>query len=417
MDNISHSLAGLIAGEIIHRSLPDETEPKAASLRRRLILLSCVIASNFPDLDLFLTPLLPEPLGYLMHHRGHTHTILYAMPQALLLLAVLCLAWPEARRSLRASSTLRKGVGFSIVMGFSLHLLMDYLNSYGIHPFHPFDSRWFYGDMVFIIEPLFWVAFGIPMAMTFKRNLWRFVCSAALIGIPLLLTIQGFLLWPSWMILLFVAVMLGCLQLHSGERGLAGLIGSALIGLFFVAIQSYSSNLAQQSLRSELASLDPDGRVLDIALSPYPTNPLCWSFVAVEIQDAQGTYSLRRGGLTLSSKWIPVETCPDFMVDREKKQTRDEGISASDFIFTDQEKGDVSYLRQLTRENCHFKTWMRFARAPVVNGTQAYDMRFRTRGPRGNFSAIHLETLKNFACSEKVPQWGFPRRDLLGDVF
>jgi sec-independent protein translocase protein TatC len=52
-----------------------------------------VLAGNFPDLDLVLTPLLPAPLGYLLHHRGHTHTVLYALPQ-MLLLAALMVALP-----------------------------------------------------------------------------------------------------------------------------------------------------------------------------------------------------------------------------------------------------------------------------------------------------------------------------------
>jgi membrane-bound metal-dependent hydrolase YbcI (DUF457 family) len=37
-------------------------------------------------------------------------------------------------------------------LGLLLHLGMDYLNVYGVHPFHPFDSRWRYGDMIFIVE-------------------------------------------------------------------------------------------------------------------------------------------------------------------------------------------------------------------------------------------------------------------------
>ena len=52
------------------------------------MLATCALAGNFPDLDLVLTPLLPAPLGYLLHHRGHTHTVLYAFPQAMLLAAL-----------------------------------------------------------------------------------------------------------------------------------------------------------------------------------------------------------------------------------------------------------------------------------------------------------------------------------------
>jgi inner membrane protein len=165
MDNLSHSVVGLAVGELVHRSLSQEIDTSRQCKRRRLLLFSCWSASNFPDLDYFLTPLLPAPLGYLLHHRGHTHTLIYAIPQAVLLAAMIWLFWPAARKVLKESGTARRGVAITLTLGFALHLLMDYLNSYGIHPFHPFDSRWLYGDMVFILEPMFWILFGVPLVM------------------------------------------------------------------------------------------------------------------------------------------------------------------------------------------------------------------------------------------------------------
>src|SRR5512133_791223 len=100
MDNLSHTVASLLAGELLHRGLPAEADASRQDLRRSLLLATCGLAGNFPDLDLILTPLLPAPLGYLLHHRGHTHTVLYAFPQAVLLAALLFLLWPAAPRLL-----------------------------------------------------------------------------------------------------------------------------------------------------------------------------------------------------------------------------------------------------------------------------------------------------------------------------
>lgn len=111
MDNLTHSIIGFGVGEVVHRSLPAEADTLAQRVRHRLLLVSCALASNFPDLDLFLTRLLPDPLGYLLNHRGHTHTALWAVPQALLLAAVLWLCWPSARALLRASQAARRGAG------------------------------------------------------------------------------------------------------------------------------------------------------------------------------------------------------------------------------------------------------------------------------------------------------------------
>ena len=104
MDNLSHSLVGLVVGELVQRSLAPEPDPARNRTRRRLLLTAGALASNFPDLDLVLTPLLPSPIGYLLHHRGHTHTLLYAIPQALLLIALLYALWPSARALLRDSA-------------------------------------------------------------------------------------------------------------------------------------------------------------------------------------------------------------------------------------------------------------------------------------------------------------------------
>ena len=34
------------------------------------------------------------------------------------------------------------------------HILLDYTNNYGVHPYWPFDNRWIYGDSVFIVTDL-----------------------------------------------------------------------------------------------------------------------------------------------------------------------------------------------------------------------------------------------------------------------
>ncbi len=62
-----------------------------------------------------------------------------------------------------------------------LHIAMDFTNNYGVHPFWPVDNRWFYGDSVFIIEPLFWAACA-PLAFIFKTHVARFAVLLLLVG-------------------------------------------------------------------------------------------------------------------------------------------------------------------------------------------------------------------------------------------
>ncbi|HVK95723.1 MAG TPA: metal-dependent hydrolase [Noviherbaspirillum sp.] len=404
MDNLSHSLVGLAAGELIHRSLPSEPDREQQQLRHRLLLISCWLASNFPDLDLILTPLLPEPLGYLLHHRGHTHTLLYALPQALLIWALMWL-WPSARTLLKRSLPARLGLALSLGTGLMLHLLMDYLNPYGIHPFHPFDSHWYFGDMVFILEPTFWVVFGVPVAMLVSRGWLRALFLVALLGLPLFFTLRGFLLWPSLMALASLAAVLALVQHRAGARGKSGLALAALVGLGFVGMQHVASEQGKLVVTRALQAEDPASRVLDISMSSFPTNPLCWIFVSVESNEDAGSYRLRRGQLSLVPNMLPTTACPESL-----SEVTPEAAPAVAFIA--KEDGSLDALRTLKAQNCHFAAWLRFARAPMLGATYATDIRFAGT-PQGNFTTLRFEDFKQRECARFVPAWDFPRRDLL----
>ena len=407
MDNLSHSVVGLAVGELVHRSLSLEPDGGRQRLRRRLLLLSCWAASNFPDLDFFLTPLLPAPLGYLLHHRGHTHTLLYAIPQAILLWTMIWLLWPSARKLLRESAGACIGMMLTLTLGFALHLLMDYLNWYGIHPFHPFDSRWLYGDMVFIVEPLFWIAFGVPVAMMVRQRTLRLLLLALLIGAPLFFAIKGYLPWGSLAVLACIAVALGALQHRAGAGGKSGLLAAWAVGIGFVGMQGYASGQARLAVLGILQQNDPSGLVLDAAMSPFPANPVCWFFVSVERNERAGSYRLRRGILSLAPEILPVTACPVSLSDRSSQQVLTPAIA-----FLSQQHGSLDTLRKLRSENCHFATWLRFARAPWLHDAEATDIRFGLDSGR-NFTTIDFADFKNRPCPRLVPGWDFPRSDLL----
>lgn len=410
MDNLSHSVVGLAAGELIHRCLQAEPEQESNRARRRLLLVSCWIASNFPDLDLVLTPLLPAPLGYLLHHRGHTHTLLYAIPQALAVWGLIWLLWPRARRLLRHSPTARVGLALSIAGGFILHMLMDSLNSYGIHPFHPFDSNWYFGDMVFILEPWFWIVFGIPMAMTVKRRWLAAAFAAMLIGLPVYFTLQNYLSWGSMAALGLAAFLLAVIQRHSlisGASGKVPLLAAFLIGIGFTGVQGFASSHARQFIQADAKMKDEAASMLDVSLTPFPGNPLCWTFVSIESIEVEGSYRLRRGLLSLAPSLMPVSACPEKFLERPWLAG-----SSPRMAVVLEERGSLKTLRALKANNCHFEAWLRFARLPLLRDNTASDLRFSS-SPRGNFTTMEMDDFKEKACSSHVPRWNFPRSDLL----
>jgi inner membrane protein len=404
MDNVTHTFVGLGVGELVQRSLLAEHDEARQRTRHRLLLTACAAAGNFPDLDLVLTDLLPAPLGYLLHHRGHTHTLLYAVPQALLLLAILWLLWPNARRLLKESRQARLGLGLAIVLGFLLHMSMDFLNSYGIHPLAPFDPRWFYGDLVFIVEPVFWVAFGVPLALAIPRPWLRWLALAALGVFLAFVTWRGYLDPFALAGLLAIGAAIAALRITRMQSRRA-LALSALVCMAFIAVQGGASTAGRNRVEAALQALDPASRVLDVAMTAFPAQPLCWSFVAIEENAAQGSYRLRRGLLNLAPG--VVARCPAAFADAAARDTASPGVSlASEW------QGNLGTLRTLARNDCHVNAWLRFARMPAVDGETASDLRFSAT-PRGNFTTMEIAEAGREPCGN-VPRWGYPRADLLG---
>ena len=118
---------------------------------------SGVVASNLPDLDILAQRFARDgKLTYLVHHRGYTHT--WAAALVLGFLAGAAFAYGGGVGDARA----RRRVAWFGAAACALHVACDGLNDYGVHPFSPFDNRWFYGDSMFIVEPL-WLAVMLPL--------------------------------------------------------------------------------------------------------------------------------------------------------------------------------------------------------------------------------------------------------------
>ena len=130
MDNLTHALFGAaLAGVVV----PEDALPA----RRRLFYAAGIVAANLPDLDLVYTAVTPAPLGYLLHHRGHTHTLVALVAQAAVL-AGLCHLSPAGRG---VGGSVRGRLWGLLAAGLLSHVLLDAGNSYGVHPFFPFDAR------------------------------------------------------------------------------------------------------------------------------------------------------------------------------------------------------------------------------------------------------------------------------------
>src|SRR5688572_17205727 len=128
MDNLTHTLVGFVAGDAVARSTADVPGGLSASARRSYFVTVAAIGSNIPDLDLVLTygGFAPGKVGYMLHHRGHTHTIIGCVVLALLLYACAEI-WARLRKHTFSRSD-RLGIAGMALLGALLHLLMDSLN-------------------------------------------------------------------------------------------------------------------------------------------------------------------------------------------------------------------------------------------------------------------------------------------------
>jgi inner membrane protein len=146
MENLCHTLAGAALGEA---GLKKQTTLGMATL---------MIASNLPDVDVgvFATNTLA-----MSFRRGWTHGVL-AMVVLPAVFAGLMMAWDRwrpRRSSLRLPANLA-GLLLLAYLGTWLHVFMDFLNSYGVRLLMPFSDRWFYGDALYIVDPLLDVLLG-----------------------------------------------------------------------------------------------------------------------------------------------------------------------------------------------------------------------------------------------------------------
>ncbi|MBZ5521145.1 MAG: metal-dependent hydrolase [Acidobacteriia bacterium] len=141
MEPVTHFLTGACLGR--------------AGLNRAtgLATLTLALATEAPDID-FAT-FIGGSVANLEHHRGITHTLLGAPFVAALTLGIV---YGIYRVMMSRQWKIKQPPKWKLLylyalFGCLLHILMDFLNNYGVRPFAPFYPRWFSWDVLFIVDP------------------------------------------------------------------------------------------------------------------------------------------------------------------------------------------------------------------------------------------------------------------------
>jgi inner membrane protein len=267
VENITHSLLGATLAAV---ALQRDATPR----QRTLFYVAGIVAANLPDADLLYTRITPPPLGYLLHHRGHTHTV--AGVAALAAVIGLVMLLPGFRGIVRSC-----GRRFSLLVLAALasHLVADSWNSYGVHALWPFSGAWYYGDAVFIAEPWLWALLGVSVAMNTRRKAGRLVIAGALIGIPVVAAFVGLASMPA-LIPIAVAVTGLVFLMRSRSAPVRASMSLAAVAVFVCA--SYVLRNAVRRTVVERYQGQTARRVVDVIANPQPANPLCWNVLAID---------------------------------------------------------------------------------------------------------------------------------------
>ena len=62
------------------------------------------------------------------------------------------------------------GLLLACFIGVLSHPLLDLMNTYGVRLFEPPSHRWFYGDVLFIIDPWIWIAIIIGLELSWRSE-------------------------------------------------------------------------------------------------------------------------------------------------------------------------------------------------------------------------------------------------------
>src|SRR6266508_6075308 len=179
MDGLTHSLVGLTSAKAgLERLSPGAT-------------VVCILSANAPDIDV-LSRLFGNHWTLLHYHRGITHSIIGTFALGILIPSIfyagdrLIARWRKHEARIRYC-----GLLVASLIAAATHPVMDWTNNYGVRPLLPWNGRWFYGDLVFIIDPYIWLVLGGTAFLLTSTRLSKIIGWAALTIAPTLLIFSG----------------------------------------------------------------------------------------------------------------------------------------------------------------------------------------------------------------------------------
>ena len=278
MDNLTHSLVGLAAAKAgLEKFSPATT-------------LTCIVAANAPDVDIVYL-FTGDRWSFLAHHRGLSHSVIGTFSLALLIPLLFYLIDLVIAAITRREPVIKlRGLLLASLLVGATHPLLDWTNNYGVRLLLPWSSRWFYGDLVFIVDPFMWLVIGgaafLSSSHTRKRLALWLILAAVLTYLVMSQASGRFgsthLFWVRvfWVgALVCIVVLFSSAPLVRWKRKIA-LTGFAVVLLYWAGLAGLHS-IALKESRNEAATITTERgeTVREVAAMPTLANPFQWRTV------------------------------------------------------------------------------------------------------------------------------------------
>lgn len=371
MDNLAHSLVGLTSA----KAGLERLSPYATTV--------CVISANAADAD-FVSLFFGDRWTLLQHHRGITHSIIGTIGVGLLV-ALLAFAFEHVTARIRRRATRIRlgGLLVASLIAAATHPVIDWTNNYGVRPLLPWSSRWFYGDLVFIMDPYIWLMLGC-VAFLLTSSTRRQIFGWALLGtcattVIVLAAVRGagesapltFVI-GAWIAAIIVVVTLRMFEVNRRMGRRTAVAALTLLVVYWGALALiHRAAYAKTVATADAIAAQHGEKFIRGAAMPMVATPLRWQSVA-ETDIAMYRFRVEVGTQRKATTGNPI--------DRFEKPT---GQTAQLISVAEQSRAaqillDFSRfpLAQLADTNCVGRTLVQLA-----------DLRYTEPGTaRGNFS-------------------------------
>lgn len=274
MDNLTHSLVGLAAA----KAGLERLSPGATAL--------CVLAANAPDADILAT--LGGKWFYLHHHRGITHSIVGTLVLALVIPALFyAVDLLIARIRKRPPRVRFLGLTVASLVVSASHPLMDWTNNYGVRPFLPWSGEWYYGDLVFIVDPWLWLVVGGAAFLLTSKRTWQIILwstfALVITGLVFFAPLENYgllhanlfrALWVTGILGLSLARFIQPIQRWGNKIALAAL---AFVIIYWGGLAiAHRSALSQAQVIAQRLSAEENETLNRVAAMPTLADPSRW---------------------------------------------------------------------------------------------------------------------------------------------